>query len=781
MEPQSGRQGRQSLLGPWFPPFPGVGLAALKKRMADKLTLPAADAAPSELRASRRWCCWRMVWDEAGNKFRKPPVSPVDGSAIGATDKYLDHFVPFEEALAYAQGHGLGVSYVFLQGDGVVGVDFDHCAVDGQVHQEVRDWLRFLPTYQELSPSGTGVHVLLKGKILKAIKGLPLPNAGGVTVEVYASDRHFTFTGQRLNDQGVNDAQAGLDKLIAALGAVNRHEAAADGPPLPASVVRRLHQDQVQALRDAAPGGRNNALNTACYFAARAFAGGALAGTEAEVKGKIWDAARQAWAGEIPLGDQATARTAWASGLKSPLSLAHDEASQALDELNERFFVVGAHGAKCRVAWQDPDPVFDNRLTLSLQSFDDFKNRFDHQQVQVGTKADGTPLMKGKGSYWLRHPQRRTFERIIFDPTKEHDQPDVFNLWNGFVVRPDPLARCDRYLEHLQEVICGGDADLYKWYVGQLAYWAQKPGEPGHVCLVHRGEEGTGKSTAADGYGELWGPHYLTVTKSEQLTGRFNRHLLDCCVCHANEAFYAGAKSHASALKALITDPVQQIEAKGVDLIQAKNRVKLIVSSNEEWVVPAGPLARRFAVFEVQGKRRNDFEHFQRIWKELKGGGQAALLHHLLNLDVSGHNARQAPNTKGLAQQKALTLEGAERVWHELLTRGELPGIKEGKEFTVRTSALLDWAERHKDRRLSCTVQQVGLLLGDNPRGELKGMDLRKKTLPRRWVVPSLGEARRLWDERRGWPGAWHDQPGWEQEEWELTGMSVAVTADDVL
>lgn len=448
--------------------------------------------------------------------------------------------------------------------------------------------------------------------------------------------------------------------------------------------------------------------------------------------------------------------------------LGQDESRQLVDEFNRGYFVLGQLGGKCRVAWLEADAGFHDRRALGTMSYQDFKNWHDNRKIQVGTDGRGNPIMKGVATYWLDHPRRRTYDKVIFDPGRA-EEPRVYNLWQGFTPKDPQAGDCRRFLDHVREVICAADDRLYRWYVNQLAYWVQHPAEPGHVAIVQRGTEGTGKNTAADAFGALWGPHYLTVTRAEQLVGRFNKHLLDCCVVHANEAFYAGAKSHAAALKALITDDALQIEPKGVDLIQVKNRVKLFVSSNEAWVVPAGLDSRRFAVFEVSPKRRNDHVYFETLIHESQNGGRGALLHYLQNLDVKGHNPHEAPASEGLDRQRILTLEGAERLWHEILTNGELPeGGRDGERYTVTSNALLQWAMKRSRQDGRLTAAHLGLVLHDNPRGGKPGMGFQRDQArrPRRWLLPSLREARLTWD-RSGRPqGEWHADAGWEQDEW---------------
>ena len=57
-----------------------------------------------------------------------------------------------------------GLGFVFTREAGIVGVDIDHCIVDGALNETAAAILEKLPpTYIEVSPSGTGLHIFLRG------------------------------------------------------------------------------------------------------------------------------------------------------------------------------------------------------------------------------------------------------------------------------------------------------------------------------------------------------------------------------------------------------------------------------------------------------------------------------------------------------------------------------------------------------------------------------------------------------------------------------------------
>src|SRR5215204_2312773 len=117
------------------------------------------------------------------------------------------------------------------------------------------------------------------------------------------------------------------------------------------------------------------------------------------------------------------------------------------------------------------------------------------------------------------------------------------------------------------------------------------------------------------------------------------------------------------------------IEAKGYDAEQSRNCTHLIMASNSDWVVPAGLEERRFLVLDVGESQMQNSEFFGALDRELESGGREALLHLLLNRDLSGFNVRRFPQTEALREQKLLSLETHEEEWIQVLRDGVTPDL----------------------------------------------------------------------------------------------------------
>ena len=97
----------------------------------------------------------------------------------------------FDEALAsFCAGKVDGIGFVFTAGDPYTGIDFDHVrdTVNGVIVSWALNYIVRLDSYTEISPTGKGLHVIVKGK-------LPPKGRRQGQLEMYDDRRFFTMTG----------------------------------------------------------------------------------------------------------------------------------------------------------------------------------------------------------------------------------------------------------------------------------------------------------------------------------------------------------------------------------------------------------------------------------------------------------------------------------------------------------------------------------------------------------------------------------------------------------
>jgi primase-polymerase (primpol)-like protein len=148
------------------------------------------ESIPEELVERPQWVCWRRA--ERDGKSTKIPVVPGVGSFASSTDP--ETWSDFETALGYLErGRANGIGFVFTEEDTIVGVDLDDCRdpESGDVDDDAQDIITRLDSYTEVSPSGTGYHVLIHGE-------LPDGRNRRGKIECYDKARFFTVTGDRV-------------------------------------------------------------------------------------------------------------------------------------------------------------------------------------------------------------------------------------------------------------------------------------------------------------------------------------------------------------------------------------------------------------------------------------------------------------------------------------------------------------------------------------------------------------------------------------------------------
>jgi hypothetical protein len=330
-------------------------------------------------------------------------------------------------------------------------------------------------------------------------------------------------------------------------------------------------------------------------------------------------------------------------------------------ELYNRDHAVVLVSGKCKVLKETPG--LRGRVELDFLSPDDFTT-YNRNRIVWGVSPNGKPTKTFTASEWLEWRNRRSFEGLAFAPSGKCP-PHLYNMFRGFGVEPAP-GNWDLMAEHILRVICDSNADVYQWVEAWLARIVQDPGgaRPG-TAVVLKGGQGTGKGMFVSNFGKIIGPHFIHLTDQKQLTTNFNSLLADALVVYADEACYPGDKAAVGRLKGLVTESEITIEHKGVNAFSVDNHVNLLMASNEQWVIPADWDDRRFLVLQVTEAHKQEHGYFKALQDQMDAGGLAAWLHHLLTVDTSTVNLRQAPRTEARASQIVAGLPLPELYWYE--------------------------------------------------------------------------------------------------------------------
>lgn len=433
-----------------------------------------------------------------------------------------------------------------------------------------------------------------------------------------------------------------------------------------------------------------------------------------------------------------------AVGTKIASMLGHREVDTdaTLEQMNNKYCLV-PYGGKVRILTFEHD---GERELAAYYSASDFRLLHSNKLVPGLGKKGPVPL----GSWWLNHNDRRQYDGVIFAP----GEPSVvngrlLNLWRGWGIAPRE-GDWSLLKKHIIEILADGDKAHAEYILNWSAWSFQNPGTPPEVALVCRGGKGTGKGLFGRAMRRAFGQHGLQISSHEHLTGNFNRHLQDCALLFADEAFWPGDKSAEGTLKRIITEPELFITPKGVDGRSEKNRLYIIIAANADWVVPASLDERRYAAFNASEKRKQDRAYFVPLYRELDGGGIAAMMHELLALDMKGWHPRDdVPKTAALIEQKEQSLPPKDQWWIGLLREGILPQADTSNPRRAPSAALFENARATVPKLKFASDHELGRALGERGCGRVKVSE------GRGWQFPPLADARKAWAERI--PTEWDD------------------------
>ncbi len=160
------------------------------------------------MRDLKQWLCWRS--EERDGKPTKIPYSPLTGQRASSTTP--ETWTGYEEAVRACKEYGYGgIGFVFTSEDDLCGVDLDGCLdlETGEIEPWAWTIIEELDSYTEISPSGTGVHILVRGE-------LPAGRNRKGRFEAYDRGRYFTVTGKHLSGspQSIESRQEELQGVV---------------------------------------------------------------------------------------------------------------------------------------------------------------------------------------------------------------------------------------------------------------------------------------------------------------------------------------------------------------------------------------------------------------------------------------------------------------------------------------------------------------------------------------------------------------------------------------
>jgi len=147
---------------------------------------------PPSMKGLNNWVVWKVESNGNGRPTKVPYQSKHPGKKAKSTDQTT--WSSYQEAIEAFKTHRddsiMGIGFV-VSGTPFTGVDLDHCRnrETGEIEPWAKEIIDILKSYHEITPSGTGVRVYVKGKLPDG------HSCRGDGIEVYSKNRFFTVSG----------------------------------------------------------------------------------------------------------------------------------------------------------------------------------------------------------------------------------------------------------------------------------------------------------------------------------------------------------------------------------------------------------------------------------------------------------------------------------------------------------------------------------------------------------------------------------------------------------
>lgn len=427
-----------------------------------------------------------------------------------------------------------------------------------------------------------------------------------------------------------------------------------------------------------------------------------------------------------------------------------------LAEVNNEYAFIKDYYGKPMIATHVYDHTYGKK-TLRFISPESFTMIHCNKYIEVISGKNTKSVELGK--WWLKHGKRREYETIMFDPSKTQDDNTRYNLWEGLncISKTGTWKSMKR---HIWEILCNKDEEKFKYVIKWFAWAVQNPDKRPETALVFKGKQGAGKGVVLSQFVEIFGTHGIQIASRDHLTGKFTGHLKLVVFLYADEAYYPGDKEVEGTLKNLISEDVVMREAKFISPTLEKNRLHIVMSTNNEWVIPASLDSRRFFINEISNKyAKNEISdnqrkiYFDNLWSEMNKGGREAMLYDLLNIDLTNWHPRDnVPITLELKRQQQMSVPWADRTIRDFIEDGEFPGeYTSAKQYEVKAKELYDYINlQYSDGKKSSMNAKWDVFkkLGAWKRRTAKGNVI---------MMPTLLELKKKWDDN------------YPKQDWDLT------------
>lgn len=228
----------------------------------------------SELRQKPIWVNYIRVWSDKKQGYSKPPINPRN--LYNASTTNPEHWTDYQTAAGnigkpgkiYQNGELIAEQPI--EGVGLVlakpltGIDIDHVRdpETGEIQPFAKKIVEELDSYTEISPSGSGLHILiydeesedLAGEFKNIAPDGSISERGTAEIDAYNHKRYFTLTENMLLDKPIRKTSGALRKILTEYSEKKRKASGTEVQPKQTSspVVSGVSEDSIRRMIESA-------------------------------------------------------------------------------------------------------------------------------------------------------------------------------------------------------------------------------------------------------------------------------------------------------------------------------------------------------------------------------------------------------------------------------------------------------------------------------------------------------------------------------------------------
>jgi len=304
-----------------------------------------------------------------------------------------------------------------------------------------------------------------------------------------------------------------------------------------------------------------------------------------------------------------------------------------------------------------------NMHTNVKQSSTLFKDAYQNiNYAEYVIKEDGSISLKRANiaNSWLKWPLRSQTAFMTYRPggpkiiNEGHPYDSQYNLWPGWGAEPKPAKTIDvkPFLDLVDHIFTGADAEDKKWFMKWCAYPLQYPGIKMFTSvLIHGVRHGTGKSLIGYTLGRIYGKNFTEINQNSLHAG-FNTWAEAKQLVMGDDVTGSNKREDNDLLKKLITQRELRVNTKFMPEYTVPDCINYLFTSNHPDAFFLEDDDRRSFIHEVLvGPLDEEFYMDYLLWLDTTGPDH--LFDYLLKVDTSTFNPA-APAKRTLAKDQMI-------------------------------------------------------------------------------------------------------------------------------